>query len=94
VKDTTGWSRRLTVTTGGKGVGSHAGAVALRLTADRTGLTRALSRALHRPDFTPGHDLGGHGSIMPFARGHCVVDGTPDGLGEFGPRGNESAASS
>ena len=58
MKDITGWSKRLTVTTGGKGVISHAGAVALRLTADRTGLTAALSRALHREDFTPGHDRG------------------------------------
>lgn len=46
------------VTAGGKGVVSHAGAVALRLTADRTGLTGALSRVLHREDFTPGHDRG------------------------------------
>jgi hypothetical protein len=58
VSDVTGWSRRLTVTAGGKGVVSHAGAVALRLTADRTGLTAALSRALYREDFTPGHDRG------------------------------------
>jgi hypothetical protein len=58
VRDITGWSRRLTVTAGGKGVVSHAGAVTLRLTADRTGLTAALSRALHREDFTPGHDRG------------------------------------
>lgn len=58
MSDVTGWSRRLTVTAGGKGVVSHAGAVALRLTADRTGLTAALSRALYREDFTPGHDRG------------------------------------
>lgn len=56
--DITGWSKRLTVTTGGKGVVSHAGAAALRLTADRTGLTAALSQALYREDFTPGHDRG------------------------------------
>jgi hypothetical protein len=30
----------------------------LRLTADRTGLTTALSSALHRDDFDPGHDRG------------------------------------
>jgi hypothetical protein len=58
VRDVTGWSRRLAVTDRGRGVVSHAGAVALRLTADRTGLTAALSRALHREDFTPGHDRG------------------------------------
>ena len=60
MKDMTGWWRRLAVTTGGKGVVSHAGAVALRLAADRTGLTAALSRALHREDFTPGHDRVGY----------------------------------
>jgi len=58
VRDVTGWSRRLTVTTAGRGVVARAGAVALRLTADRTGLTAALSRALHRDGFTPGHDRG------------------------------------
>jgi hypothetical protein len=58
VRDITGWSRRLTVTAAGKGVVAHAGAVALRLTADRTGLTGALSGALHREDFTPDHDRG------------------------------------
>jgi hypothetical protein len=58
VHDVTGWSKRLVVTATGKGVVSHAGAVALRLAADRTGLTAALSRALHRPDFSPGHDRG------------------------------------
>jgi hypothetical protein len=46
------------VTASGKGVVCHAGAVALRLTADRSGLTAALSRALRREDFTPGHDRG------------------------------------
>ncbi|HZM84251.1 MAG TPA: IS1380 family transposase [Candidatus Limnocylindrales bacterium] len=56
--DVTGWSKRLVVTAAGKGVVSHAGAVALRLTADRTGLTGALSGALHREEFTPGHDRG------------------------------------
>jgi len=30
----------------------------LRLTADRTGLTTALSRVLRRDGFTPGHDRG------------------------------------
>jgi Transposase DDE domain group 1 len=58
VKDVTGWSKRLAVTATGKGVVPHAGAVALRLTADRTGLTAALSRAMHREDFTPEHDRG------------------------------------
>lgn len=58
MRDVTGWSKGLTVTDRGKGVVAHAGAVALRLTADRTGLTEALSLALYQEDFTPGHDRG------------------------------------
>src|SRR5262249_54296381 len=58
VNDPTGWSKALTITADGDTVISHAGAAALRLTADRTGLTTALSRALHREGFTPGHDRG------------------------------------
>ena len=40
------WSKDLTVEVGGHGVVSHAGSAVLRLLADRTGLTGALSRAL------------------------------------------------
>src|SRR6266536_747119 len=58
VNDSTGWSKGLTVTADGDAVISHAGAAALRLTADRSGLTTALSRVLHRDGFTPGHDRG------------------------------------
>src|SRR6266581_4547044 len=58
VNDSTGWSKGLTVTADGDAVISHAGAAVLRLTADRTGLTTALSRVLHRDGFTPGHDRG------------------------------------
>jgi hypothetical protein len=58
VQDSTRWSQRLTVTTNGKNVIAHAGAATLRLVADRTGLTRALSHTLRREDFTPGHDRG------------------------------------
>src|SRR6266571_869620 len=58
VTDFTAWSKALTVTADGDAVISHAGAAALRLTADRTGLTTALSQALHRDGFTPGHDRG------------------------------------
>src|SRR6266571_624733 len=58
VNDFTAWSKALTVTADGDAVISHAGAAALRLTADRTGLTTALSRALRRDGFTPGHDRG------------------------------------
>jgi hypothetical protein len=58
VNDLTGWSKGITFTTDGDSVISHAGAAALRLTADRTGLTTALSRLLQRDGFTPGHDRG------------------------------------
>lgn len=54
----TGWSRDLSVQIGGRGVVNHAGAAALRLIADRTGLTEGLSRALARRGFTPIHDRG------------------------------------
>jgi hypothetical protein len=52
------WSKDLTVEVGGHGVMSHAGSAVLRLLADRTGLTGALSRALRRRGFTPVHDRG------------------------------------
>ncbi len=42
----------------GTGVVAHAGSVAVRLLADRTGLTDRLSDALRRRGFTPGHDRG------------------------------------
>ena len=45
---TTGWSRGLEVSGGGRGVVSHAGLVLLRNLADKTGLTGGLSRALGR----------------------------------------------
>ena len=56
--DSTRWARRLTVTAGGDHVVPHAGAATLRLTADRTGLTQALSGALRRDDAVPDHDRG------------------------------------
>jgi len=40
------------------GVVSHAGSAVLRLLADNTGLTAALSKALRRRGFTPVHDRG------------------------------------
>jgi hypothetical protein len=58
VDELTAWSRNLTVEVGGHGVVSHTGSAALRLLADRTGLTGALSRALRRRGFTPVHDRG------------------------------------
>ena len=53
-----GWSRDLTVEVGGHGVVSHTGSAAVRMLADRTGLTGALSKALRRRRFTPVHDRG------------------------------------
>lgn len=42
----------------GVGVVAHAGSVATRLLADRTGLTAELSKAMARRNFSPGHDRG------------------------------------
>jgi len=57
VKHTT-WSSGLSVTADGTGVVAHAGSVAVRLLADRTGLTLELSKALTRACFVPVHDRG------------------------------------
>jgi hypothetical protein len=54
----TGWSRDLSVEVAGHDVINHVGAAALRLIADRTGLTGGLSRALARRGFVPVHDRG------------------------------------
>lgn len=48
----------MSVTSDGVGVVAHAGSVATRLLADRTGLTSQLSEAMARANFTPGHDRG------------------------------------
>ena len=56
--DLTGWSRGLSVTADGTGVAPLAGAAAVRLLADRVGLTQALSTALARRGFVPVHDRG------------------------------------
>ena len=58
VHDSTRWAQSLSVTANGDHVIPHAGAATLRLAADRTGLTRALSDALRREDTIPGHDRG------------------------------------
>jgi len=52
------WSSGLSVTADGTGVVAHAGSVALRLLADRTGLTAELSKAMARRSFVPVHDRG------------------------------------
>ncbi|MBP2328912.1 hypothetical protein JOF56_009297 [Kibdelosporangium banguiense] len=46
MQDITSWSADLAVETGGRDVINHAGTAALRLIADRTGLTTGLSHAL------------------------------------------------
>jgi hypothetical protein len=53
-----GWSKDLMVEVAGHGVVSHAGSAVLRLLADRSGLTAALSKALRRRGFSPVHDRG------------------------------------
>ncbi len=57
MKHTT-WAGGLKVTGGGTGVVAHAGSVAMRMLADRTGLTEQLSRAVARRCFVPVHDRG------------------------------------
>ena len=54
----TSWSAGLSVSADGVGVVAHAGSVATRLLADRTGLTAELSKAMARRNFSPGHDRG------------------------------------
>jgi hypothetical protein len=54
------WSAGLAMTAEGKGVVAHAGAVPVRLLADRAGLTRGLSGVTTpdrlTPPTTPDHD--------------------------------------
>lgn len=54
----TSWSTGLSVTADRVGVIAHAGSVATRLLADRTGLTAELSKAMFRRNFNPVHDRG------------------------------------
>jgi hypothetical protein len=54
----TGWSQGLSVTADGTGVAPLAGAAAVRLLADRVGLTEAMAQALARRRFVPVHDRG------------------------------------
>jgi DDE family transposase len=58
VGELTAWSKDLAVEITGQDVINHVGTAALRLIADRTGLTSALSRALARRGFVPVHDRG------------------------------------
>jgi Transposase DDE domain group 1 len=54
----TAWSKDLRVTADGTGVVSHVGAALLRMLADRSGLTGALSAGLARRGRWPVHDRG------------------------------------
>ncbi|MGX7669202.1 IS1380 family transposase [Plantactinospora sp. DSM 117369] len=54
----TAWSKDLRVTADGTGVVSHVGAALLRMLADRSGLTGALSGGLARRGRWPVHDRG------------------------------------
>lgn len=54
----TSWSSGLVFSGDGSGMVANAGVVAVRLLADRVGLTAELSAALTRPGFVPGHDRG------------------------------------
>ncbi len=54
----TTWSSGLLVTADGVGVVAHAGSVATRLLADRTGLAGERSEAMVRRSFVPVHDRG------------------------------------
>ena len=58
MRDFTAWSRDLRVTDDGEGVVSLAGAVPLRMLADRSGLTGLLSSVFARREFLPVHDRG------------------------------------
>jgi hypothetical protein len=53
VRQLTGWSKDLRVSADGAGV-----VAALRMLADRTGLTQAISTVLCKPGFSPVHDRG------------------------------------
>ena len=73
----TSWSAGLSVTADGVGVVAHAGSVATRLLADRTGLTGELSKAMVRRNFTPVHDRGRvlvDVAVMLAAGGEAIAD--------------------
>jgi hypothetical protein len=54
----TAWAKDLRVTADGTGVVSHVGTALLRMLADRSGLTTALSGALAHTGWWPAHDRG------------------------------------
>lgn len=58
MREFTGWSKDLRVTADGAGVVGMVGVMGLRMLADRTGLTQAISMVLAKPGFVPLHDRG------------------------------------
>jgi hypothetical protein len=58
VDEFSAWAKDLSVEVGGGEVVNHAGSAAVRLLADRCGLTAGLSAALARDGFLPVHDRG------------------------------------
>jgi hypothetical protein len=71
------WSQGLSVSAGASGVVPLAGAIAVRLLADRVGLTDGLSVALSRRGFTPLHDRGrvwADVATMLTAGGEAIAD--------------------
>ncbi len=73
----TSWSQGLSVSAEGRGVVPLAGSVAVRLLADRVGLTDCLSVALTRGGFVAGYDRGRvwvDVAMMLTAGGEAIAD--------------------
>ena len=73
----TSWWQGLSVTADDAGVVPLAGSVAVRLLADRVGLTDGLSAALARRGFSPGHARGQvwvDVAVMLTAGGEAIAD--------------------
>lgn len=58
MRQLTGWAKDMRVTADGQGVVGMVGVMALRMLADRTGLTQGISTVLSKPGFFPVHDRG------------------------------------
>ena len=89
MKHTT-WSSGLSVSADGTGVVSHAGSIAVRLLADRSGLTKELGKATARRSFAPVHDRGQvlvdvDGVARPGRADSCGVEADPGGPGQDAP---------
>ena len=90
-----GWDERLSVTTSGKGLVGHAGALLLRRCADRTGLTRALSMVVPKGNGPGWWDRGTvlvslAGSIVLGARNMSDINLLAHQAGVFGDPPSDS----